>query len=127
MDAYGLSIIMVLVFLMVTFIMSAYEKIADWDSSKTYYQKAYKGTLPANLVMLLLIFILIAEVFITTLLGFGIYDMIDHDDLKYINYGLVASQALFIILLIGLRLIKDYNGASRVAVYFMITLFATMM
>lgn len=122
MEVLPNALVLILCFLFVTFLISAFEKVSDWSSSKKYYTKVYKDSLPIFLIAPILIFIFLTEVVLVSILGFGIYDILYKRNLIYVHYALVGSGVLFTLLLIGLRIIKDYNGASRLGVYFLITI-----
>lgn len=102
--------------------MSAYDKLGAWGKTKDYYETSFKGILAPIAVDIGIIVILIAEVFVVTLLAFGIYDIISSNGNQYVEYALISSGILLIVLLTGLRLIQDYEGAARISIYFLITI-----
>ncbi|ARN72189.1 hypothetical protein BST91_11230 [Nonlabens tegetincola] len=73
------------------------------------------------LVKVITIFILLAEVLIATLALFALYKIYSSGTLDFARYTFIGSSLVFIILLIGLRIIRDYEGASRIAIYFGVT------
>jgi len=83
----------------------------------------YKNHLTPFLVKVSMIIILGLEIIITSFLILGIYDLIAEQDIALSELGLVITGILFIILLIGLRILQDYRGAGRTAVYFLLTVF----
>jgi putative oxidoreductase len=118
----NIGIILILLFLLVTYLMSAYEKIADWKNTGTFYQEMYKGILTPLLIQVSILFILGFELILVVLIGFALFDFITSGNLLLAEYSFVLSSVLLIILLIGLRLIKDYPGASGIGIYFIISL-----
>lgn len=122
MPVNSITVILILLFLLITFIMSAYDKLGAWGKTKDYYETSFKGILAPIAVDIGIIVILIAEVFVVTLLAFGIYDIISSNGNQYVEYALISSGILLIVLLTGLRLIQDNEGAARIGIYFLITI-----
>lgn len=83
----------------------------------------YKNHLPPFLVKLSLIIILGLEIIVTSILALGIYDIIVDQDISLSEIGLIITGVLFLILLIGLRILQDYRGAGRTAIYFLLVVF----
>lgn len=83
----------------------------------------YRKHLPSIMVKISLVVILGLEILITSILVLGIYDLIVEKDIYLSEIGLTMSGLLFIILLIGLRVLKDYKSASRTTIYFLLTVF----
>ena len=122
MSELPIALALILSFLLVTLIMSAHEKISNWETSKKFYIGLYKKIFPCWFILACITVIVLLEILLTVLLGFSIYDLWYSRDFKYVNYALVGCACFFIILLFGLRLIKDYAGASRIGIYFLITI-----
>lgn len=118
----NIGIILILLFLLITYFMSSYEKIADWKKTGILYQEMYKGIFKPFLIRLSILFILSFEIILVVLIGFALFDSINSGNLLLAEYAFVLSSFLLVILLIGLRLIKDYAGASGIAIYFIISL-----
>ncbi len=75
------------------------------------------------MVRLSLIVVLGLEIIITSFLTLGIYDIITEQDIALGELGLIIAGVLFLILLVGLRILQDYRGAGRTAVYFLLCIF----
>ncbi|MBF4986138.1 hypothetical protein FNJ87_18065 [Nonlabens mediterrranea] len=115
--------ILILFFLLLTIIISAYEKLFVWNKTLKDYIEMYKNHLPPFLVKLSLIIILGLEIIVTSFLALGIYDLIIDQDIALSEIGLIITGILFLILLIGLRILQDYRGAGRTAIYFLLVVF----
>ncbi|MDP5100343.1 MAG: hypothetical protein NWQ09_03375 [Nonlabens sp.] len=122
MPGLPIALALILSFLLVTLIMSAHEKISNWETSKKFYISLYRKILPCWFILGCITIIVLLEILLTVLLGFSIYDLGYSHDFKYVNYALVGCAVFFVILLFGLRLIKDYAGASRIGIYFLVTI-----
>lgn len=115
--------ILILVFLLVTILISTIEKLFMWNKTLQDYTLMYEKHLPAVLVKFTLLFIIAFEIIITILFTLGIYTLVMEQDIYLSEVVLILTGILFIILLIGLRILQDYNGAGKMAIYFLLTVF----
>lgn len=115
--------ILIIVFLLLTVLISAYEKLFMWNKTLHDYILMYKNHLPPVIVKISLIFIIGLEVVVTSFLILGIYDLIAEQEIALSELGLIITAFLFIVLLIGLRIIQDYSGGAKMALYFLLTVF----
>ena len=115
--------VIILSFILITFLISAFEKINDWKAQLTFYRKMYQNTFLANFVPPAILLIIGLETIVSTLTALGIWDIIMNGDYNFAVYALSASSILFAILLFGLRLVRDYSGSARIAVYFLVSVF----
>jgi len=116
------GIILILAFLLVTYLMSAYEKMFDWGKTFEDYCLMYKDVFHPIVVRLSIIIILSIEITLSTLIGIAVYDIISVQSLLYAQYAFVLSGFLIIILLVGLRIVKDYSGSSGLGIYLIISM-----
>ena len=114
--------IMVLLFLIVTFLQSTIDKVIDWKGNVAFIKDHFSNSPLKNRVRLLLGIILLLEAIATVCMIIGVYQLLTHgiNDLALIGVELSAVVLLF--LLVGQRLAKDYAGAMSLAVYFLICL-----
>jgi len=115
--------VIVLSFLLINFLISAYEKIHDWKSTLLFYGKMYESTSLAKGITPAIVLIIGLEIIISTLAALGIWDILINQDYHFAVYAFIASSILFTILLFGLRVVKDYSGSARIAIYFLISVF----
>jgi len=118
-----LTIILLLLFLIVTFLQSGFDKIIDWRGNVDFITNHFKESPLKKQVPLLLGVIFVVEVIAGFLMFFGIYQIIVYSDITYAIYGLQLSAVTLIFLLIGQRLAKDYVGAMSLTVYFILNIF----
>lgn len=116
------GIILILLFLLVTYLLSAYEKMFDWKKTVEDYSDMYKEVFSPLVVKLSIIVILGIEIAVSALIGIAVLDIINTQSLLYAQYAFVGSGFLIIMLLVGLRIIKDYPGASGLGIYFIISM-----
>jgi len=111
--------ILVLIFLAVTFIQSAYDKIFGWKGNVDWLKSHFANTsLLKNNVPLSLGIILILELITGVLTLVGCVQLLVNGDRTFGFYGAVFSCITLILLLLGQRLAKDYDGARTIAIYF---------
>ncbi|MDC0176538.1 DoxX family membrane protein [Polaribacter sp.] len=114
--------VLILLFLIITFIQSGIDKILDWEGNLNFIKDHFKNTLLKNSVPLLLSIILILEIIAGILMLIGVYQIYTSETKGIALLGVTLSAITLIFLLIGQRLAKDYAGAMSLAVYFIITL-----
>lgn len=115
--------ILILFFLIVTFLQSGIDKVTDWNGNVSFIKEHFKNSPFKNSVPLLLVIILVMELLAGALMFVGIFNLATTGakDLALIGVELAALSLIF--LLIGQRLAKDYAGAMTLAVYFIIAIF----
>jgi uncharacterized membrane protein YphA (DoxX/SURF4 family) len=115
--------ILILLFLVVTFLQSGIDKVLDWNGNLSFIKEHFKNSPLKNSVPVLLGIILVTEVVASILMIIGIYQLAIEGSFEIALLGLILSAITLIFLLIGQRLAKDYAGAMSLAVYFIISVF----
>ena len=115
--------ILILLFLIITFVISAIEKIFDWKGSINYIRDHFKNSPLKNHVSFLVAILLIIEVIASILMIIGVYQVYTSGIKEIALLGITLSAVSILFMLIGQRLAKDYPGAMSLGVYFLITLF----
>lgn len=110
--------ILVLVFLAVTFIQSAYDKVFEWKGNVEWLKGHFANTILKNNVPLALGIILILELAAGILSLVGCTELFINGGRTFGFYGAVISCITLLFLLLGQRLAKDYDGARTIAIYF---------
>ena len=114
--------VLILLFLIVTFIQSGIDKIVDWNGNVSFIKEHFKNSPLKNTVPLLLGIILIIEIIAGILMIIGVYQLYTSEAKEIALLGIELSAITLIFLLIGQRLAKDYAGAMSLGVYFIITI-----
>ena len=114
--------VLVLLFLIVTFLQSGIDKLLDWNGNLSFIKDHFKNSPLKNSVPLLLGIILLLEIIAGALMLFGVYQLYTSGAKEIALLGTELCAVVLIFLLIGQRLAKDYAGAMSLAVYFIITL-----
>jgi uncharacterized membrane protein YphA (DoxX/SURF4 family) len=110
--------ILVLLFLAVTFIQSGYDKITDWNGNVSWLKGHFSQTPLKNQVPAAVLTVLVLEVFAGIFSMVGIIQLLVNGERTFGYYGAVLSAITLILLLLGQRLAKDYDGARTIAIYF---------
>ncbi|MEO9572106.1 MAG: DoxX family protein [Polaribacter sp.] len=114
--------VLILLFLIITYAISAIEKISDWKGNVAYITDHFKNSILKNHVSFLLAILLIIEIIASLLMIIGVYQIYTLGLKEIALVGIELSALSIIFMLIGQRLAKDYPGAMSLGVYFIITL-----
>ncbi len=115
--------ILLLVFLIITFLQSGIDKLLDWKGNlgwlTGHFSKSiFKGTVPV-----LLSIVLVLELLSGILSGVGIFQFAVNGESIFGFYGAMLSAVTLLMLLLGQRVAKDYEGAKTIVVYLIPTVF----
>ena len=110
--------ILILVFLTITFLQSGYDKIFYWKDNVEWLKGHFAKTQLKNHVPLALLHVLILELLSTVLCAVGAIELILNSGRTFGYYGAVFSCVTLLMLLVGQRLAKDYDGARTIVIYF---------
>ena len=114
--------VLLLIFLIVTFIQSGIDKLLDWNGNVSFIKEHFKNSPLKSTVPLLLGIVLIIEIIAGILMSIGVYELYTSESKEIALLGVELSAVALIFLLIGQRLAKDYAGAMSLGVYFIITI-----
>ena len=115
--------VLILLFLIVTFLQSGVDKITDWKGNLSFIKGHFNNSPLKNMVPVLLGTVLVLEILASALMIFGIYQLINNGMKEAALLGTEIAAITLILLLIGQRLAKDYAGAMTLAIYFTVTVF----
>jgi hypothetical protein len=110
--------ILVLLFLAVTFVQSAYDKVFEWKGNVEWLKGHFAQTILKNNVPLALFIILVLELATGIFSLVGCIELLVNGGKAFGFYAGVFSSITLIMLLLGQRLAKDYDGARTIAIYF---------
>ena len=110
--------ILLLLFLIITFLQSGFDKISDWNGNVSWLKEHFSKTPLRNIVPLTVGIILVTEVISGILCLIGIFQLLSTGDTLFALYGAILSCITLLMLLFGQRVAKDYEGAKTIAVYF---------
>lgn len=110
--------ILILIFLVITFLQSGIDKITDWNGNLSWLKGHFKETPLKGMVPFMLSVVLLAEVIAGILCVIGIYQIIADQKTEMALWGAIVSCITLLMLLFGQRMAKDYEGARTIVVYF---------
>ena len=110
--------ILVLLFLAVTFVQSAYDKVFEWKGNVEWLKGHFAQTILKNYVPMALFIILVLELITGVFSLVGCVELMVNGGKTYGKYAAIFSSITLILLLLGQRLAKDYDGARTIAIYF---------
>jgi uncharacterized membrane protein YphA (DoxX/SURF4 family) len=110
--------ILILVFLTITFLQSGYDKIFYWKDNVEWLKGHFAKTQLKNHVPLALLHVLVLELLSTILCAVGAIELLLNSGRTFGYYGAVFSCITLLMLLVGQRLAKDYDGARTIVIYF---------
>ncbi len=116
--------ILLLAFLMITFLQSGIDKAIDWKGNLSFIKAHFAETFLKNFVPPMLAIILVIELLAGLLSLAGIWELLMQKTTKFGFYGAVLSCIALLMLLFGQRVAKDYEGAKTIAIYFISSIFA---
>ena len=115
--------ILLLLFLVITFVQSGLDKIVDWNGNLSWLKGHFAESPFKNMVPLLLGIILIIEIVAGVLCAIGIYQFTFSGESTLAFYGAILACIALLMLLFGQRIAKDYDGARTIAIYFIPAIF----
>lgn len=115
--------ILLLLFLVITFLQSGIDKIIDWGGNLSWLKGHFKDTPMKGIVALMLSIVMIVEVLASILCLIGVYQLGTSGESTMALYGAILSCIALLMLLFGQRMAKDYAGAMTIAVYFIPAIF----
>lgn len=110
--------ILVLIFLAVTFIQSAYEKIFYWADNLEWLTGLFEKTFLKKYMVFCTIILVILELLTGIFSCVGITQLIINGGRLFGFYGGIFACTCLLFMLFGQRLIRDYDGARNIAIYF---------
>ncbi|MDO6604328.1 DoxX family protein [Arenibacter palladensis] len=115
--------LLLLLFLIITFLQSALDKILDWKGNLSWLKSHFSQTPFKNMVPLLLGTVMVTEIVAGLLCTIGLFLLIVQGDGSIALAGAILACLALLMLLLGQRMAKDYDGARTIAIYFMPAIF----
>ena len=116
--------ILALLLLAITFLQSGYDKISDWKGNISWLTQHFSATPIRNFVPMALLIVLVLEIISGVLCVGGVLELFSKPNSNLGLYGAVLSCITLLLLLLGQRLAKDYDGARTIVIYFVPALMA---
>lgn len=114
--------ILILLFLIVTFLQSGIDKVTDWSGNLAFISGHFASSPLKKYVPVLLAIVVVLELLAGAFMFVGIFHLATTGSSMWAIIGTQLSAITLICLLVGQRLAKDYAGAMTLAVYFIIAI-----
>ncbi|HUH46554.1 MAG TPA: hypothetical protein VLZ54_05320 [Arenibacter sp.] len=115
--------LLLLLFLAITFMQSSLDKVLDWNGNLSWLKGHFSKTPFRNLVPVLLGCIMITELLAGILCAIGVFMVGASGDTAIARWGAIIACLALLMLFLGQRLAKDYDGARTIAIYFVPAVF----
>jgi len=115
--------ILLLAFLTITFLQSGIDKVMDWKGNVGWLTGHFSKSIFKGGVPLLLGIIMVLEMLSGILCGVGIFQFCIDGESSIGLYGSILSSVTLLLLLLGQRVAKDYEGAKTIVIYLIPTVF----
>ena len=112
-----------LLFLAITFLQSGLDKIIDWKGNLGWLKGHFAQTPFKNLVPQMLFTILLIETLSGILSLAGIIELAANGTYSLGYLGAILGCIALLMLLLGQRIAKDYDGARTIVIYLIPTVF----
>ena len=112
------EVIIVLAFLAITFIQSGYDKVIDWKGNVGWLKGHFSTTPLRNQVPAALFVILALEIIAGAFSVIGIIEVLVNGGTQFAFWAAIISCITLLMLLLGQRIAKDYDGARTIVIYF---------
>ena len=116
-----IAAILIILYMVLSFGFSAFEKILNWKTTLHYYEGHFKATFLEKFIPVSIVFVLILEISSLIFCISGLYSLIVNKEGHTALIGLILVSLTLMILLLGQRIAKDYQGAMNITVYFILT------
>lgn len=115
--------VLILLLLLITFLQSALDKIFDWAGNLGWLKDHFSKTPFRNMVPLLLGVITLLELLTGIVCFSGVLQILNGGETTLALAGGVLACISLMLLLIGQRVAKDYDGARTLVIYFIPAVF----
>ena len=115
--------LLILTFLVITYGISLIEKFADWKGTVAYIRATFENTFVSSFIKPLLAILVFLETITLFFLTVGLFQLFRGNENENALIGCTYSCYTILYMLIGQRVAKDYQGATSLAVYFLISVF----
>jgi uncharacterized membrane protein YphA (DoxX/SURF4 family) len=114
--------LLILLFIVITFLQSGIDKIADWKGNTGWLKEHFSGTFLAGQVPLMVGIILVLEVVAGLMAIVGIIEILTSGGITFALYAAILAAITLLMLLFGQRVAKDYAGAFTITGYFVVVI-----
>jgi len=119
--------ILILIFILITFMQSGIDKAADWKGNTGWLKDHFSGTFLAGQVPIMVGIVMILEIITGIATILGIIWLIAYNDPSIALSACILAAITLLMLLFGQRIAKDYAGAFTLTGYFIVVIFGVFL
>ncbi len=112
-----LPVVFLLIFIAITFLFSAWDKVSDWKGNILFLKAHFKNTFVVKVLPISLFIIVVLELLAGIFSLIGIYNYLIYKSSYFAVLSCIVSLITLFIFLIGQRIAKDFDGAMKITVY----------
>lgn len=118
------AVLLLLLLFSVTFGFSAWEKISDWKGNKEFLNSYFIATWVPPFLSIIMRILLFVEIVATAMGVLAMFAILQEKTFRNLSlYASLLYCLALLILLIGQRIAKDYDGARNIVIYFIPAIF----
>lgn len=114
--------ILILLFILITFLQSGIDKAADWKGNTGWLKEHFSSTMLSGVVPLMVGIIMIIEIITGIMAIAAIFHLLAFNEPSFALYTCVLACITLLMLLFGQRIAKDYAGAFTLTGYFVVSI-----
>lgn len=114
------------IFLAITYLISSYEKLADFKGNLAWMKPHFSNSILKNTVPLSLGILVFFEVVTAITSLAGLITLYTSQNTAYIHYANISNLISLFLMLIAQRLAKDFDGARTIVIYLIPSLIALL-
>jgi hypothetical protein len=112
-----------ILFVVITFLQSGIDKVLNWKENLNWLTAHFSKTIFKGMVPILLGIITILEILSALLASYGLFEFFYKGSKLFAFYGALTASLTLLMLLLGQRIAKEYEGAKTIVVYLIPTMF----
>lgn len=112
-----------LLFIIIVFLQSGIDKVVDWNGNFSWLKEHFSKSPFKNSVPLLLGVLTLMEILTGLVSLAGLAHLLLNDNSSFAFFGSLLASISLLMLLLGQRVAKDYEGAKTIVVYLVPTVF----
>ncbi|MDG2052671.1 MAG: DoxX family protein [Flavobacteriaceae bacterium] len=117
-----ITFLFILVFFLIVFVQSGTDKAFDFKGNLSFLNDSLGLFFSRTLIVIALISVTILELISGILCLIGIIDFIFNNSNFIGLLGLTIGAVALLVLLLGQRISKNYDGAKTIAIYFILAM-----
>lgn len=123
----NIPVLLLLIFVIITFLQSGVDKVLDWKGNLSWLREHFSATPFRNTVPLLLFIVTCMELVAGLLSLAGLIQILASEEYVFAQFGSIVASLSLLMLLLGQRVAKDYEGAKTIVIYLIPTIILVLL